>query len=145
MIVPEFRTARRARRLANRSSNYTWAWLYLLEQFPENFFCFSSYVMAGDHEPLNGSHELLVTVMWDYVLCIPLHVKKKNWRGSKGFQDVLKDKIVSIHHLKPNSPMASIQIDGGLLYTQSVWKASCGHILNLSTMESTDRSQFALG
>ena len=51
MIVPEFRTARRARRLASRSSNYTWAWLYLLEQFAENFCCFSSYVMAGDHEP----------------------------------------------------------------------------------------------
>ena len=41
--------------------------------------------------------------------------------------------------------MASIQIDSGLLYTQSVGKALCGHILNLSTMESTDRSQFALG
>ena len=53
--------------------------------------------------------------------------------NTNAFQDVVRDKIVSIHslhHFKPYS--CQWQVDGGLLCIQSVVKGICGHISNLS-------------
>jgi len=59
MIVPEFRTGRGARQLPVEA-------VYVPEYgciCLNNLLKIWPYVMAGDHEPLNGSHELLVMVM----------------------------------------------------------------------------------
>ena len=58
MIVPEFRTARGARQLAEAVTMPEHGFNNLLA-----VFFFSCYLMVGDYERLNGSHELRVMVM----------------------------------------------------------------------------------
>ena len=59
------------------------------------------------------------------------------------FQDVVRDKITSIHHFKPNSCQCQVSNRRWpVIHTNCCESIMCSHS-NLWTVESTDRFQFA--
>ena len=53
--------------LASRGSNYTWIWMYLLEQFAVNFVRLSNHALAGAYKPFHGAKKFLSMIFWEYV------------------------------------------------------------------------------